>query len=499
MQSNNISNFTQQKTLGVLGGGTAGYFTALFLKKKFPEATVTVVESSKIPIIGVGEATTPLMLRFLHQTLGFSVQEFFKETKPTLKLGVKFNWGKPGNYHYSNPFGGLDSSSSIFYKGDLEYASITSRLMAQNKTPFLFIKDKVKPIYIKNGMAYHIDNQLLVAYLKKKLHAAGCLIIDATIKDVIKRENGLEIDYFISDDQQKLSFDTYFDCSGFQSLLLSKTMEANWIDYGKSLKTNAAVLGKSPIKGGIKAYTTATTLDHGWLWETPTQEENHLGYVFSESFCDEEAARNELRKHCPEINEEKVVRFRSGRYEKSWIGNVIGIGNAFAFIEPLESTGIHMILFQLNKFFKYVTQAKSIQEARILYNNRTNESWDNLKWFIALHFKFNFKLNTPFWRNVREETDLSGIQDYLDYFHEKGPIFQEKMHPIYQKLSKDAIFGPFSFDLNLLGCGLGWEQFLKHKKPSEFRLKQMALDDLLVNQAISHESALRYLESEVSS
>jgi tryptophan halogenase len=482
-------------SIAIIGGGSAGYFTALFLKKKFPEKSVTVIQSEDIPIIGVGEATTPLMLKFLHETLEFPMDEFFQETKPTLKLGVRFNWGKPGPGYYSVPFGGLDCYGSLLYKQDLEYTSLTSRLIAHNRTPFLAFNDTIKPITIKNGMAYHIDNQLLVRYLRRKIDAAGCRVLNATITDVLQSKKGKSIGSLRTDDGDLPPFDLYFDCSGFKSLLLGSSLQSKWVSYSDSLLTNAAVLGKAPHRCDIKTYTTSSTLNHGWLWETPTQEENHLGYVFSEEFCDANEAREELRKYCPEINQEKVVRFRSGRYENSWVGNVIGIGNAFAFIEPLESTGIHMILLQLKQYFESTVEAKSLADARDSYNKRTNESWDFLRWFIALHFKHNFKRDTPFWQHVRKHADVSGIQDYLDYFAKNGPIFQDVNHPLYKRMKKDFIFGPHSFDICLLGSGLGWEKFLKSKQPNKFNTKRMAFDDLLVQQALSHAEALRFLES----
>tara|TARA_R110000737_G_scaffold353423_2_gene405136 strand:- start:1040 stop:1402 length:363 start_codon:yes stop_codon:yes gene_type:complete len=117
--------------------------------------------------------------------------------------------------------------------------------------------------------------------------------------------------------------------------------------------TNSAILGKANHTNGIKPYTTASTLNQGWLWETPSQKENHLGYVFSDKFCSADEVRSELRNYCPEVKDEKVIHFKSRKYEKSWSGNTNALGNAFAFVEPLESTGLNMVIFQLEKFEKY--------------------------------------------------------------------------------------------------------------------------------------------------
>ena len=492
-----MQDFKDVRDIGVIGGGTAGYFTALYLKKKFGDKNITVIESSKIPIIGVGEASTPLLLKFIHSILGFSVHEFFNATKPTLKLGVKFNWGRKEDKHYLNPFGRMDTIASLRYKQSLDYTSLTTRMMAADKAPFISRNGEVLPIKVKSGMAYHIDNELLVKYLKEKIQLAKINHIDAKIEKTFLKKNNSDIDYLQTDQQKELKFDMYFDCTGFSSYLLGKALKTNWVDYGDSLMTNSAILGKASHTNGIKPYTTASTLNHGWLWETPTQRENHLGYVYSDKFCSAEEARSELRKYCPEINDEKVIRFKSGRYEKSWSGNTIAIGNAFAFVEPLESTGLHMIILQLEKFEKYLKNEKTLEAAQARYNSKINRSWDYIKWFIALHFKYNEKKDTPFWKMVREHTDLSGIQDYLNYYKKNGPVFFNENNVLNQQL-KNTIFGTFSFDLVMLGSGFGWEHIVDNQPQIRAAEKIITFNEKVVANALSHEESLIYLENNLS-
>jgi tryptophan halogenase len=497
---NNVTLTDNIKSIGIIGGGSAGYFSALYLKKKFPEIDITLVESSSIPIIGVGEATTPLIMNFLHKTLGYSTQEFFQKTKPTLKLGVKFEFGKKENTSFNNPFGTLDLLSTMFQHKNINNCNISSMLMTANKAPFLKINNKITPLKLDTGYAYHIDNVLLVRFLKEKLISSGCNYKDATIKEgtIFNEKEGIKT--LITTDDEILKYDLYVDCSGFSSLLLGKVLKSKWIDYSSSLKTNRAIVGSRNNENNLKPYTTASTLNHGWLWNTPTQEADHLGYVFAKEFCSDDEAFSELKKHCNTINNEKVISFKTGRYENPWLGNTIAIGNSFAFIEPLESTGIHMIILQLSNLQRAISKNKEISNAKLNFNSIVNSNWDNLKYFIATHFKYNHKLETPFWKECQNNIDVNEIQDYIDYFKENGPIYSDLTNPIYTKLSHDQTFRAFSYDVILTGMGLNETYYNDTTKISSQNIKvlnnQFKLNQHVVNQAISHKEALKYFENE---
>ncbi len=483
------------KTIVIVGGGSAGYFTALYLKKKFPDKKITIIESPNIPVIGVGEATTPVILNFLHKTLGYSVQEFFAQTKPTFKLGIQLHWGKSGKYYYNDPFGATEAHNAIYYTNNINNCSLSSMLMDDCKAPFIKNKNgEIKPIKIPQGFAYHIDNKSLVKYLQTKLQESGCFYIRENIEKVVTVENKTGIKNLITDKNEVLTYDIYIDCSGFASLLLGKSLEQKWIDYSPSLKTNRAIIGTREHLGDIKPFTTATTLNHGWLWNIPTQLEDHLGYVFSKEFCSDDEAFHELRQHCSTVNNEKIISFKPGRYEKSWVGNTIGIGNAFAFVEPLESTGIHMILQQIKKIGKKLESTEELNYAQEDFNKSLNNSWDFIKWFIALHFHFNKQIDSPFWRNCNTNIDISGAQDYVDYFMKNGPIYNKNDHDLHKKLNIDNVFGAYSFDIHLIGCGINEQFFLQNKKQnSEQWPTKFAINKALVQKAIPHAEALQFL------
>lgn len=482
------------KRIAVVGGGTAGYFSALFLKKKYPLAKVTLIESSKHPIIGVGEATTPKMLRFLHRDLGIPVDEFMQKVKPTIKLGVRFNWGQPASY-YINPFGVTSLSHSIHYTKTVNNCSVLSMLMMENKAPLVLIENKFKPIKLNKGFAYHIDNKLLVQFLQEKRKSFDIDHIDCEIKGVrLNKDNS--IDCLVDEKGNSLQFDFYVDCSGFRSLLLGDYLKTDFITYSDALFTNKAVVGIVKNNGNPIPYTTATTMKNGWLWNTPLRTEDHLGYVYDSSFCTDEEALIEFKEKCPLVENTKVINFKSGRRAKCWSGNVLAVGNSYAFIEPLESTGIHMILTHLERFVKITNKFGFSESSKMKFNDKIANEWDYLKDFIAIHFKFNFNKDTPFWRKCRN-ISTQGITEYLDYYDKFGPLAYNKDHPLYKKMDSYGLFGVFAFDLNVVGCGYYKKSLVVNEdKINPTWVMHHKFNKALVEKASSHNELLFYLENE---
>lgn len=480
--------------IGVLGGGSAGYLSALYLNKKFSHHEVTLVESSNIPIIGVGEATTPIILKLLHHDLDFSVNEFYKEVRPTLKTGVRFHWGKK-NGRFDNAFGPLFTVASLYQDGHTHNANLNSVLLQKEKVPFVKTANNITPIKVKNIFAYHLDNQSLVRYLKKKFTERGINHWDTEVSSFVQNEKSCDVTHIIDESGEKREFDLLIDCSGFSSMIIGKFLKTPFIDFDKTLFTNKAIVGKRPNDGKPKPYTSATTLKYGWLWNTPTRTEDHLGYVFCDKFCSIEEAREEMSQFC-EVNETKVISFRTGRHEHSWVKNVVAIGNSFAFIEPLESTGIHMIVKQLYDLSKQLKKNVSMEQRRAVYNKKVNSSWDLLKNYIGLHFKYNNYSDTPFWKHCRENVDLSDIQFYLDFFENTGPVCGYRNSEEFKRLAKDVIFPPFTYDLIMVNS-MEIDN-LKDKIPERIDTlaeKKLALNKMLADQAIYHNEALEFLEN----
>ena len=416
------------RTVGVIGGGPAGYFAALALKRRFPELAVTVVESMQVPIIGVGEATTTLMPPFLHQRLGLDIVELFESVRPTFKLGIKFVWGPPGIDSFTYPFGDAWPIESFAFERDLWPQSLTSLLMQEDRAPVLRAPDgSLLSLLPSLKFGYHLDNSSLVAYLKRAAQGAGLEHVEATLVGVEPRAESLGVAALRSSDGRELCFDFYVDATGFRALLLEGCLGSPFTSYASSLFCDRAIVATVPRRGSPPPYTTAETMDAGWCWRIPVAGEDHRGYVHSSAFLDEDAAAAEMRIKSPGMGQPWTVRFRSGRHRDFWIGNTVAVGNAYGFVEPLESTALHMVIVEIAYLIEGLAQLRAgsrdssyasyVQSA----NGKLGAHWDYLRWFLAVHYRYNGRLDTPFWRAARAETDISGMADILDRFRRGGP------------------------------------------------------------------------------
>ncbi len=446
------------QTVGILGGGTAGYLTAVALKRRFPHLKISLIESSSVPIIGVGEATTPLLNFFLFKILGINIQDFYQKVRPTWKLGIRFFWGLPGDHFFNHPFGLADIFPAWRYSGDINQASLTMMMMAEDRAPVMQAggEGQFQSLLHRTPHALHLDNKLFVTYLQDLARQAGVEHIDATIASVQTTDNGEEIKSLQAEDGRQFSYDLYVDCSGFKSLLMGQALGSPFESYAPSLFTDRAVVGHVPHGGKIKPYTLADSMQHGWCWGIPLRDSDHRGYVYSSAFCSDEEALAEMKRLNPEIGPTRLVKFCTGRRQHFWKGNVVAIGNAYGFVEPLESTGIHMIIQEIMDLADHFPELKTDTARRSLLNRRQNANWDFLRWFLAIHYKFNHKYDSPFWKACQEETDVSGVEDLISMYRETGPLsYQDKpTQDLMSPFKEDIIFGPFGFDLMLLGQGV---------------------------------------------
>ena len=451
-------------TVGILGGGTAGYLTAIALRRKLPQLAVSLIESSTVPVIGVGEATTPLMPQFLHVDLGLDIHEFFREVEPTLKLGIHFDWG-PSETGFNYPFGPVRVLEPLLYDADLLQCSPQSTLMAAGSVPIY--RSRVAPSAkawrseLDVDTAYHLDNPRFVAYLRRKARELGVETIDAKIKDVQLADDGETVTGLLDNQGRRFAFDLFVDCTGFRSLLLGASLESPFCAYDKSLFADRALVATVPQGEDIAPFTRATTANAGWWWSTPQRQEDHRGYVFCSAFASPEEAEHELRRISPELEKPRLLSFRTGRHEHFMKGNVVALGNAYGFVEPLESTALHMLIRQigmlLGTFPQFQHRDRSLCEdsrrndgIATLLNRRVGAYWDYLSWFLALHYRFNRRLDTPFWRHCRAETDVSAHAELIESYHQRGPLsYQPAVCDSFQV--PDPLWGAEGIDVILAG------------------------------------------------
>jgi len=458
-------------TVGIVGGGTAGYLTALALRRAHPEVAVTLIESPDVPIIGVGEATTPLLPQFLHADLGLDVHRLVEEVCPTLKLGIRFEWGTGDGFFY--PFGTLDLLAPVVYDGSPDGGSLAALLMAEGALPLVPEGHGVRS-GLGTEVAYHLDNRRFAAYLARRAAEAGVEHVSATVDRVeLAADRGTEgatrpdVAALHTPDGRRLSYDLYVDCSGFRSLLMGEALGSPFVSHERSLFTDGAVVGAAPHDGPLLPHTVATTREAGWSWRIPQPEGDHLGSVFSSAFTTAERAEEELRA-APgglgaSLGQVRVLRFRPGRRRHFWTGNVVALGNAYGFVEPLESTALHLLIRQILLLVDFLPLPEdpgvhAERQARL--DRLVADHWDYVAWFLALHFKFNRRLDTPFWRACREEVDVSRHAELIEAFRERGPLSvraegangspgaeTEFRYP-------DPLWGPEGIDTLLLGQGV---------------------------------------------
>ncbi len=409
----------------VLGAGSAGLMAALTLKRKLPALDVRVVRSPELGVIGVGEGTTLAFPKHFFEYLKLKPQQFYAQADPTWKLGIKFLWGpRPHffytfNYEFQQRMPEL-SRNNGFYAGEGSLcAGPVSALMANDK---VFPKRADGTPVFHASHAFHIENKKLVAWLEEVCKTFGIQIIDATVA-AERNESGIAA--LVTEKGDRLTADLYIDASGFRSELLGKALQEPHVSYSDALFCDRAVIaGWSRTDEPIKPYTAAETMDSGWCWQIEHENWINRGYVYASPFISDDAAREELFRKNPKIsNEPRVVKFRSGRYARNWVGNVVGVGNAVGFVEPLEATALQVICVEASTLADSLIDSLCEPTPTLiqLYNDYNAQAWDDIRDFLAVHYAFNTRLDTPFWQACRADTKLHGAQFLVDFYKENGP------------------------------------------------------------------------------
>lgn len=418
-----------QKQIGsvlVLGGGSAGLLTSLTLKSLIPELEVTVVHSSDIGVIGVGEGTTAVFPDHLFNTLGIDPSEFYKEAEPTWKQGIKFVWGPRGHFfydfeeQYDQRFADLPKPNGYYAEDDCSDLSFACALMQRGKS---FASGPLGRPVIKGNYAFHIENHKLVGHLTRLAEREGVRFMDDTLEGIDGSPEGIAALRF--KESGSASADLYVDASGFRAELIGKHLNEPFKSFSDGLFCDRAVIGGWEREHEpLLAYTTAETMDSGWCWQIEHEHFINRGYVYGSEFVSDEDAFDEFRRKNPKVPEEpRIVHFRSGRYERSWVGNVVAIGNASGFVEPLEATALAHIIYEARWLVEClrVSHSRPEETIRSFYNDRIGTAWDEIRDFLAFHYKFNTRLDTPFWKHCVEEVSLGDYQGLYEAYRELGP------------------------------------------------------------------------------
>ncbi|NET73647.1 MAG: tryptophan 7-halogenase [Sphaerospermopsis sp. SIO1G2] len=418
------------KKVVILGKSSAGLLSAVTLKHFFPQLQILLLHSHKYAPIGVGESTTAWFTQFLHEYLNISHQEFYQAIWPVWKLGIKFEWGVPEishfNYTFDQPFRydsqDLSKTPGFYCMYDMQQASRYSILMDKLHAPLLDNgQGNIK--ILTDGFGYHIDIDKLINYLSQKAISMGVQIQQMEVLDAELDQVG-NIKLLHCEQDVKVAANLFIDCSGFKSQLLNGVYQEKFIPYNHRLFCDSAIVGSCQRQTNpIHPFTTATTMKSGWRWRIDLKDKISFGYVYSSSFCSQDTAIQEYLQLTPNTTDNlRKISFKSGRYQKFWVNNVIAIGNASGFVEPLESTGQHMILETLWRVVLALQDSELSPSGKLIdaTNDYIGDLWDEICDFLTLHFKFNRKLHTPFWQHCHNETDLGNLQNLVDLYQDSG-------------------------------------------------------------------------------
>lgn len=437
------------KKILIVGGGTSGWMTANYLARQLGTHTggpeITLVESSDIPTVGVGEATIP-PIRTLVSLLGFEEADFMRETSATFKLAIKFdNWlhgaDKMGDiahsyYHTFGPFNQVNTDLMAPYwvmdreRSGLDYVNysmIEGGVCDAGCGPKRITDQQfIGPLQY----AYHFDAGRLAELLKKKGKAEGIRQLIGTVEDVVLKENG-DIDYITTKEQGELTADLFIDCTGFRARLIEGAMGTEFTGMNDVLFCNNAVACQVPYESEtdpIPPYTTATAHTEGWTWDIPLNNRRGVGYVYSDKYTDKDNAEALLRSYLGQQGKDIDVwhiGIRTGKRQQQWKGNCVSIGLSAGFIEPLESTGIFLVDMALRWLAEFLSTTDKFEVSAKDFNGRMNEMYADIIDFIKLHYATT-KRTEEFWvDNANPDTWTTTLQDKLEAWKSRVPGIYE--------------------------------------------------------------------------
>lgn len=380
----------------IVGGGTAGYVSALILKKRFgSNVNITLIKSDKIGIIGVGEGSTEHWAEFMRY-VGIDFKEIIKECDATLKLGVMFkNWSSNDYFH------SVDFLNKIKFSQTLTgYQKLISENCDQKElNNFLFWHNKI-PLDCLNknycpSAQFHFNTFKLNDYLNKKSLQNNINIINDEINDAVINERG-EIENLVGNNNV-YKYNFYIDCTGFKKLLISK-LGAKWTSYKQYLKMKEAIAFPTEDTKEYNIYTVAQAMDYGWMFQIPTYGRQGNGYIFDSDYINADRAKEEVEKLLnKEIQIGRHIKFDPGCLDKVWIKNCVAVGLSANFVEPLEATSIGTTIQQIFLLNHYLLDYDEIQIQE--YNSKINSIMNNIRDFIVLHY-LTKKQNTNFWKDL---------------------------------------------------------------------------------------------------
>jgi len=454
----------------IAGGGTAGWVAACALTHQFRDLLeITLIESEQIGTVGVGESTIPT-IRTFHRLLGIDEREFMSAVAGSFKLSISFeNWTRPGD-RYFHPFGytgagtwscefhhfwldslrrGMDSQlgdyclESVASRGD-RFALFDREVAGAPQWSLRWARNPNAPGRPELNYAYHFDAALYAAFLRGKAEGRGLTRIEGKVREVRQHADG-DISALVMEDGQVVEGDLFIDCTGFRGLLIEQTLKTGYEDWNDWLPCNRAVALQTESVAPAVPYTRAIAHEAGWRWHIALQHRVGCGWVFSSAHMsdDEAAARLTAAVDAPVVREAWVVPFRTGRRLKAWNRNVVSLGLASGFIEPLESTSIHLTLSAVARLIHLFPHTGIDASLVDRYNEVSRAEMEHVRDFIILHYHLNQR-DEPLWRDCRAMTLPDALAQRIALFRDRGYAWQ----------GEDELFRLDSWTHVMLGQGV---------------------------------------------
>jgi tryptophan halogenase len=438
------------KSVTIVGGGTAGWMTAAILSQWLSKVEIKLIESEQIGTIGVGEATIPHIRNAL-ALAGVDTLKMISESKATFKLGIQFvDWGAPGE-KYIHGFGKIGRDVLWLHPHQLwlaarervrdqikhfDHYALNCVASLRNKFAFPDASNRNSPL-ADIDFAYHFDASLFARYLRSESEARGVDRVEGRIVQVIQNPESGHVERVRLDDGREVGGDLFVDCSGMRAILIGDALGVGYEDWNQWLLCDRAQAVPCASVEPLTPYTRSTARKAGWQWRIPLQHRIGNGYVYASNLLsDEEAAGTLLANLDGEaLADPRPVSFRPGRRLKVWEKNVVAIGLSSGFLEPLESTSIHLIQTGVHRLLAMFPAAGFSQADTDEYNFQARTEYEDVRDFIIAHYKVTRRTGDPFWDYVQAMDVPDTLNERFELFRSSGRFFKHNAQELFSEES----------------------------------------------------------------
>jgi len=474
-------NDSRVKNIVIVGGGSAGWMAAsAFAKVLGTHYSIRLIESEEIGIVGVGESTVP-HLKLFNKVLEIDEIQFVKQTQATFKLGIQFiDWLRLGD-KYVHGFGvighdyGLLPFHQYWLKAFREGRAVkldeySLNTLAAERGKFMASPSDVPETSPLANIAYsyQFDAGLYAAYLRRYAEARGVRRTEGKITQTILRDDGF-VDAVVMESGERIAGDLFIDCSGFRGLLIEQALHTGYEDWSQWLPCNRAMAVPCESVGPPTPYTRVTARPAGWQWRIPLQHRVGNGYVYSSNHISDDEAAAYLLENIDgrALADPRPLRFTSGRRKKCWNKNVVALGLASGFIEPLESTSIFLVQSGIARLINLFPERDFNPLLIDRFNTQTVFEWERIRDFLVLHYNATERNDTPFWDYCRTMDVPESLRGYIELFRNSGRFFRDG----------DEMFAITSWVQVMIGQGILPQRY----HPVVDQLSAKELDDLVGN------------------